>query len=99
VSPEQGCHIFFKGTCTILGPGVGLVLSSGLIQVVHVLKVGSGEVAQASAPGVIAVGLLGISGGVCGGAGGAQLNKVFAWWVNVKMGVVVFCMNVDVGVD
>ena len=55
--------------------------------------------AQASAPGVIAVGLLGICSGVCGGAGGAKLYKVFAWGVNVKVGMVVFCVYVDVGVD
>jgi hypothetical protein len=78
---------------------MGMVLFSGLVQVVHVLKVGGGEVSQASAPGVIAVGLLGVCSDVCGGAGGAKLNKVFAWWVNVKMGVVVFCVYVDVGVD
>jgi len=78
---------------------MGMVLFSGLVQVVHVLKVGGGEVSQASAPGVIAVGLLGVCSDVCGGAGGAKLNEVFAWGVNVKVGMVVFCVYVNVGVD
>lgn len=71
MSLEQGSHILFKGPCTVCGPEMWLVLFSCVVDVVHVLQLRVREVAQAPAPGVIAVGLMGVCSGVSGGTGDA----------------------------
>lgn len=58
VSQEQGSHVLFKGACTVCGPEVLLMLFSGVVEAVQVVYLGGREVAQAPAPGVIAVGLV-----------------------------------------
>lgn len=96
---EQGSYILLKGTCTVFSPGVRLVLFGGGVEVMHVLQVGGREVAQASTPGVITVSLVRVCSCVCGGAGGAKLDEVTAWGQDIKVGVMIISVDVDVGVD
>ena len=99
MSQEQGSYIFFKGSNTVCGPGVWMVLLDGGVETIHVLQVSSREVTQASAPGVIAVSLVRVCNCAGGGAGGAKLEEVFARGWDVIVGVVIFSVDVDVGVD
>jgi len=78
---------------------VWLVLSGGGVEMVHVLQLGNSEVTQAPASWVIAVGYVGVCSCVGGGGGGAKLDKVSAWWGYVKVGVVVFGVDVDVAIN
>ena len=81
------------------GPEVWLVVLSSVVVVVHMVQLGGQEVAQAPAPGVIAIGIVGV--GLCtrGGADGAQLDQMLARGKDVKEGVVVISVDVYMGVD
>ena len=99
MSLEKGSHILLKGTCTVSGPEVRFVVLGSGVVVVQVVQLGDQEVAQASAPRVIAVGSVGVGMYPSGGAGGAQLDQVLASGKDVKQGVVVISVDVHMGVD
>ena len=99
VSQEQCSHILLKGACTVCGPEVWLVGFGGVVEEVQVVQLGDREVAQASAPGIIAESLLCVCSGEGGGTGGANLEEVLARGWDVIMGVVIISVDKDMGID
>jgi len=99
MSLEKGSHILLKGTCTVSGPEVRFVVLGSGVVVVQVVQLGDQEVAQASAPRVIAIGSVGVGMYPSGGAGGAQLDQVLARGKDIKQGVVVISVDMNMGVD